>query len=288
MVNRLIMNRHFVTLTLGALIAISSNAVAQSKFVVFGHIRDMAPNHENILDSLVLRINAENPDYIFLLGDLTYDGKPEHWEMIDRFLEKLDAPLISAPGNHDVTQPPLGGPGDRVLLSYTKRFGYLYLTLKTEDATYITINSCDNAKVVNNYLRLALKKVDTSKHVFLLSHFKLWDDNKANRGNFPEFSDDWYFLWNKKFDWEEILPEIKNKVDHVIAGDCTYSWEPDVVDGIHVHPIGIGSPGSNMPILYFTGQIDSVGNFEMTRNDITLSTHGQIRIQPIQFQLRKV
>jgi predicted phosphodiesterase len=44
------------------------------------------------------------PDATVLLGDLTRHGRPEEFAVADDLLGRLDAPLFSVPGNHDVAK----------------------------------------------------------------------------------------------------------------------------------------------------------------------------------------
>jgi predicted phosphodiesterase len=44
------------------------------------------------------------PDATLLLGDLTRHGRPEEFAVADDLLARLDAPLLSVPGNHDVAK----------------------------------------------------------------------------------------------------------------------------------------------------------------------------------------
>ncbi len=260
------------TLLLGQLVGGPVHAL---RFVVAGHIRDMPPNHVNILDALAESFANADPDYIFLLGDMTYDGQEEHWQIMDSWLAKLRqiAPVVSAPGNHDITQPPLwtrypGAARDQ----YLSRFGYLYFHLRHEAADFVFVNSCDDLGLIVDYIDLALPPTTGDKTTILLSHFKLWDDvSLEERARFPDKSDRWYYLWNKRFDWAEILPSIQGRVDVMIAGDADYAGnQPLVIDGIEAYPIGIGSPGRNDPIAFFTGEIGTSGTLTMTRHEVEI------------------
>jgi predicted phosphodiesterase len=48
--------------------------------------------------------NDLSPDVTLLLGDLTRHGRPEEFAVADDLLGRLDSPLLSVPGNHDVAK----------------------------------------------------------------------------------------------------------------------------------------------------------------------------------------
>lgn len=47
-------------------------------------------------------VNELRPDATVLLGDLTKDGAPEEYEVVDEVLDGLVSPAVAVPGNHDV------------------------------------------------------------------------------------------------------------------------------------------------------------------------------------------
>jgi 3',5'-cyclic AMP phosphodiesterase CpdA len=59
---------------------------------------------EERLRAAVRRLNSAepSPDLILFNGDLTKDGEPWNFERFDEIVADLDAPLVAAPGNHDV------------------------------------------------------------------------------------------------------------------------------------------------------------------------------------------
>jgi len=55
-----------------------------------------------MLERVVADATRREVDYLFSLGDLTKDGAPAEYEVLDDVLEALDVPFASVPGNHDV------------------------------------------------------------------------------------------------------------------------------------------------------------------------------------------
>ena len=65
-----------------------------------GHEKLFEPT--TMLKRVVADATHREVDYLFSLGDLTKDGVPEEYEVLDDVLEALDVPFASVPGNHDV------------------------------------------------------------------------------------------------------------------------------------------------------------------------------------------
>ena len=55
-----------------------------------------------MLERVVADATRREVDYLFSLGDLTKDGAPDEYEILDDVLGTLDVPFASVPGNHDV------------------------------------------------------------------------------------------------------------------------------------------------------------------------------------------
>lgn len=55
------------------------------------------------VDALVEHLNSLALDLVILSGDLTMAARRDEFERARRFIERLDAPALSVPGNHDVT-----------------------------------------------------------------------------------------------------------------------------------------------------------------------------------------
>jgi 3',5'-cyclic AMP phosphodiesterase CpdA len=65
-----------------------------------------------VLDPLVKMINGLRPDVIAISGDLTQRAKAVEFQQARAFLDRLPAPLVVVPGNHDV---PLFNPYGRFI-----------------------------------------------------------------------------------------------------------------------------------------------------------------------------
>ncbi|MEJ2086664.1 MAG: metallophosphoesterase family protein, partial [Acidobacteriota bacterium] len=69
------------------------------------HISDVhfGPPHLERLSEGVLKFAADrNPDLVVVSGDLTQRAKPDQFRQAKRFVDRIDAPTLVVPGNHDV------------------------------------------------------------------------------------------------------------------------------------------------------------------------------------------
>lgn len=86
------------------------------------HLSDLhfGPKHNNRLDDLILEdISSVKPDLIILSGDFTMRAQVSEYEQARAFIEKLSAPVLTIPGNHD--QPlSLGAAYERLSQPYNR------------------------------------------------------------------------------------------------------------------------------------------------------------------------
>ena len=69
------------------------------------HISDIhfGPPHLEKLSEGVLRfVTDRNPDLVVVSGDLTQRAKPDQFRDARRFIDRIEAPTLVVPGNHDV------------------------------------------------------------------------------------------------------------------------------------------------------------------------------------------
>jgi 3',5'-cyclic AMP phosphodiesterase CpdA len=71
----------------------------------------------HVIEPLVATISSLRPDVIAVSGDLTQRAKPSEFEQARAFLDRLTAPLIVVPGNHDV---PLLNPYTRFVQGFSR------------------------------------------------------------------------------------------------------------------------------------------------------------------------
>ena len=225
--------------------------VLATKFVVVGHFRDLVTDFQDILFEMAAAINEENADYVFLLGDYVGTGTEGEWQTLDKFLNRIEAPIISSPGNHDIES----------LRNYLWRFGYLYYTLFTDDANFVFVNSSDNVSLIKAYLEPMWPALDNAKPTLLLTHHILWEKIRYYKGK----------RYDKSFEPDEILPYLEGRLDFILSGDVPDS-NPKTLQGIAMYPVGMGFAGLKKqdPVVYFAGEIDKSGQLKMTPRYVQL------------------
>ncbi|MBL3586407.1 metallophosphoesterase [Rhodovulum sulfidophilum] len=83
------------------------------------HISDLhfGRTAPELLDPLIGALNAAGADLVAVTGDLTQRARDSQFRAARAFLNRLDPPWISVPGNHDV---PLDNPWLRLLRPYAR------------------------------------------------------------------------------------------------------------------------------------------------------------------------
>ena len=56
-----------------------------------------------VVEALVAELNADPPDLIAVSGDLTMRARSREYRAAQAFFERLRAPVLAVPGNHDIT-----------------------------------------------------------------------------------------------------------------------------------------------------------------------------------------
>ncbi len=187
------------------------------------------------LQAAVRDLNRIRPDAVFTVGDMVqgYTRDPATWEkevaVYKSITEKINAPFLPVPGNHDV----ISGsrvPGDRTFADlYLQRFGPLQYMAELEGASVIVMFSDeglgDSKMQVNdgqlNWLQTSLDRAAArAKPIIILMHRPLWRYDSVK----------WF---------ERIHPLlVKAKVAAVIAGHLhSLQSDPDK-DGVKYLVVG--------------------------------------------------
>jgi len=68
------------------------------------HLSDLhfGRDRPELLDPLVTAVNAQAPDLVAISGDLTQRARRGQFRAARRFIDRLEAPVLTVPGNHDV------------------------------------------------------------------------------------------------------------------------------------------------------------------------------------------
>ncbi len=183
--------------------------------VATGHLYPLL-KYPEIYNALIDEIIKEHPDYFFTLGDIVRDNTDDEWDTVFKHLNKIDAKIYFAPGNHDLNYHYERYVGKRdnqieAEMRYLKQVGYRYKLLQDEMANYVFINANDSAYRILSFIEQITPELDTTKHLILISSQSLW----ANK---QQVADDPHTWVNRPFHRDELLPSVEN-FEYLIHGD---------------------------------------------------------------------
>lgn len=76
-----------------------------------------------VLEALVALAAQQRPDLVVLSGDITQRARPSQFRAAKAFVDRLGAPFLAVPGNHDIALFDLWSRLTRPYARYTKVFG---------------------------------------------------------------------------------------------------------------------------------------------------------------------
>ena len=183
--------------------------------VATGHIYPLLQYplaYQAFVDSII----NQNPDYVFILGDIVKDNTQEEWDKFFTFFNSIRNKLFFSPGNHDLNfhYERYFGKKDHQFeaeMRYLENVGYRYKLVTDNFANYVFINMNDSIDRILNYLNIISPNIDSAKTTVLLTSQSIWHD-KHQDPNDPR-------TWTEKsFTREELLPHL-NAYDYLIHGD---------------------------------------------------------------------
>lgn len=249
----------------GAETAAAARAPDTFRFVAAGHLR-VLDHDPRLLDRLADCMNRESPDLVVLLGDYTVDGNRRQWHTVDRFLERLTAPVWATAGNHEHARS-WAVSADSCAARFHRRFDYDHRMEVTRQANLILLDSNRPLAEITDRLIDDFPMAVPGKPTLLFTHHKIWED--------PE-GEAWYHMPYRS---SEILALLRDRVSDVIAGDFpddpergghAVSYRPATVDGIRMHPVGLGDPGYGHPLVYAVGTVGGDGVLDLALRYIPL------------------
>jgi hypothetical protein len=129
-----------------------------------------------ILSGLVEDINTRNVDFTLIAGDLTNMGLSDEYAVIANILKKLDAPLLTVPGDHDVKD------SSHVEL-WRHYFGKLQWEMSLAGYGIVGLNSANN--VLDADGAAILKRCLKNENLFpiIISHLQIIENPQINIGS---------------------------------------------------------------------------------------------------------
>ncbi|MBM3605594.1 MAG: metallophosphoesterase [Alphaproteobacteria bacterium] len=101
-------------------------------------------HRQTLVQPLLSRITELRPDLVVITGDLTHRALTDQMQEARRFLDRIEAPLMLMPGNHDI---PLWNPVARMFWpfrGFRKHFGPLLAPVgRVDDVRVLSVNSAD-------------------------------------------------------------------------------------------------------------------------------------------------
>lgn len=217
--------------------------------VTFGHVYGLL-YHEDVFDSMIESINAQSPDYVWILGDIVYNNSDEEWAYLQEKYKGINGRRFHAGGNHDMNYhyERYYGITDNQWEAesrFLKNIGYRYITIEDDFANYMIINMNDSLNRIEEYLKEMKPQLNPDKPSILFTHHCVWHKTISN----PEDSKTWV---KKSFDRDSLLPEIK-EFDYWIHGDWAQEYYSSTFSfqGVNHNVIGVGNLKEGDP-LYIT------------------------------------
>jgi len=206
--------------------------------VFFGHGYELL-NYTDDYNALVQQINAERPDYVFLLGDMVYDNTIEEWTLMRAFISNLNANVYFVPGNHDLNfhddryNGKTGSQWQAESL-YLEQVGYRYKVMRDNFANFVLLNMNDSIGRLENYMDTMSKHLYADLPTLVLTHQNVWNWKKQN--------EDPRTWMQKSMSRDEILPLFED-YEYLVHGDWNeqFRQEPQTHDGRTFHTVACGN-----------------------------------------------
>ncbi|MBW7864358.1 MAG: twin-arginine translocation signal domain-containing protein [Candidatus Hydrogenedens sp.] len=137
-----------------------------------------------LLDLAVEQLNADSRvELVVVAGDLASLGSEGELALAKKSLDRLKAPFLAVPGNHDVAPK-----GENPLSAYAALFGEPHWVREAGGWTLVGLNSCEGTKsdvTVSagelDWLRGTLSTTDAARPVAFFCHHPLNPNTKAYR-----------------------------------------------------------------------------------------------------------
>jgi len=183
--------------------------------VAFGHVYSLL-HHEDVFDSMIDKINEQNPDYVWILGDIVFNNTEQEWSYLLNKYKGLQGKRFHAAGNHDMNfhYERYYGINENQWVAeqrFLSHIGYRYITLEDDVANYMMINMNDSLKRIKQYLNSMLPELNPDKPAILFTHHSVWHKSMSK-------ADDPTSWVQKSFQRDSILAQLTD-FDYLVHGD---------------------------------------------------------------------
>ncbi|WP_242877666.1 metallophosphoesterase [Desulfosporosinus sp. BG] len=208
------------------------NAAENPEVIMLGDNRNGYGTFSNIID----QVNAIKPAFVVDNGDLVYGGEPNRYRLFYETVSKLQVPLYTTLGNHDIRE--------NGLPIYTELFGPAYYSFDYLKNHFIFLDSSrgwaeKTAIPPEQYLWLEadLKKAQ-GKRIFVVSHIPPTDPRaNVTPNTYPESPKTGVLqkLMNKLSGTSDIDHAFTDKAEAKKFEDLMTKYKVDTVFLSHIH-----------------------------------------------------
>ncbi|NIA07681.1 MAG: metallophosphoesterase [Actinobacteria bacterium] len=141
-------------------------------FVVFGDNKNSLTTFENLIG----KVNEEDTLFAIDVGDLVYDGEKEKYRFFINQIMKLDKPLLTVLGNHDIRE--------QGRANYYELFGKYYYSFAVGNSYFIILDNANERNLDSfqfDWLKNELERSQSYKHRFVFMHVPLYDPRRAGK-----------------------------------------------------------------------------------------------------------
>ena len=207
----------------------------KKRFLLISHLYPII-NNQDILDKITERINSENIDSVFVLGDSSIHQK----QVYSKLINEIKYPIFFTPGNEEIKSKE----------EYLTNVGYLNKEIIFENYKILLFNSSASVDEIRKFLNLSLKS-NKKQANFIFTHFRIWDDALMSKS--PE-------QHNKSYLYKELKEDLKFNVNAVFSGDSKRYYFSDFKQQ--------DSYGKqNINLVFWVDQIDNINFYSIGNGD---------------------
>ncbi len=149
-----------------------NKAQTNFSFIVFGDNKNSITTFNELID----RVNKENVSFAIDVGDLVFNGEKEYFSLFINQIRRLNKPLLTAIGNHELY--------DRGRANYYDIFGRFYYSFSVGNSYFIVLDDANEENIdiwQMNWLKNELQKSMNYKYRFIFMHVPLYDPREGKQ-----------------------------------------------------------------------------------------------------------